>query len=174
MKADYDPGRHHRRSVRMSRWDYASGGYYFVTVCTHQRDCLFGSVVEGEMALSPLGRAVDTLWHRNLQRSDPAELDVMQVMPNHLHAILILTGTDEDEPAEGAPKYRSGTLGAIIGNLKGVCARRINTIRHTPGAPVWQSSYWEHVVRSERELDAVRTYIVSNPATWSDDRLYIP
>ena len=67
----------------------------------------------------------------------------------------------------GAPP---GSLGAIIGNFKSVAARRINQIRDTPGLPVWQRNYYEHVIRTERTLRAIREYVVRNPARWQMDK----
>jgi putative transposase len=69
--------------------------------------------------------------------------------------------------ASGAP---SGSLGAIIGNFKSVTARRVNQIRRTPGAPVWQRNYYEHIIRTERALTAIREYIAGNPARWRLDK----
>jgi len=57
-------------------------------------------------------------------------------------------------------------LGVIVGNFKSVTARRINRLRRTPGAPVWQRNYYEHVVRDDREMNAIRHYIADNPARW--------
>ena len=62
-----------------------------------------------------------------------------------------------------------GSLGAIVGNFKSVTARRINRIRRTPGMPVWQRNYYEHVVRNESGLNAIRQYIAGNPARWKWD-----
>ena len=62
-----------------------------------------------------------------------------------------------------------GSLGAIVGNFKSVAARRINRIRQTPGMPVWQRNYYEHVVRGERALNAIRQYMADNPARWDWD-----
>jgi putative transposase len=61
-------------------------------------------------------------------------------------------------------------VGAIVGNFKSVSARRINRLRQTPGAPVWQRNYHERVIRNERELHAVRQYVQNNPAHWAEDR----
>ena len=72
------------------------------------------------------------------------------------------------------PPYPCGppscSLGSIVGNFKSVTTRRINRIRKTPGVPVWQRSYYERVIRNERELNAVRQYIRENPARWAEDR----
>jgi hypothetical protein len=62
-----------------------------------------------------------------------------------------------------------GSLGAIVGNFKSVTARRVNRLRGAPGMPVWQRSYYEHIVRDERAMNAVQQYIVDNPARWAWD-----
>jgi REP element-mobilizing transposase RayT len=57
-------------------------------------------------------------------------------------------------------------LGAIVGNLISVTARRINRMRKTPGTTIWQRNYYERIARNERELNAIRQYIYSNPVNW--------
>jgi putative transposase len=64
----------------------------------------------------------------------------------------------------------SGFLGAVIGSFKSVTTRRVHRIRKTPGMPVWQRNYYEHIVRTERALNAIREYITDNPARWRLDR----
>jgi REP element-mobilizing transposase RayT len=61
-------------------------------------------------------------------------------------------------------------LPEIVRALKTFSARRINEMRHTPGAPVWQRNYYEHVVRNDGELLRVREYILNNPLDWENDR----
>ncbi len=65
---------------------------------------------------------------------------------------------------------KAGSLGAVVQNLKSISARQVNHLRGTPGAPVWQNGYYERIIRDERELEAIRRYIVANPAAWEDDR----
>ena len=69
----------------------------------------------------------------------------------------------------GAP---SGSLGAIVGNVKSITARRINRMKHTPGGRVWQRNYWEHIIRDERAYQCIRRYIEDNPALWAEDQLH--
>ena len=64
---------------------------------------------------------------------------------------------------------KAGSLGAIVQNLKSVSTRKINQFRKTPGSVVWQLNYYEHIVRDERELQAIRQYIADNPAAWEED-----
>ncbi|MCD6286142.1 MAG: transposase [Anaerolineae bacterium] len=175
MKSRYDPARHHRRSIRLRGWDYAGSGVYFVTVCTYRRRCLFGNVVDGEIRLNPVGRLVDGIWRHNLTKRADVSLDAVQVMPNHVHAVIVMAGADRVEMAATGQDgtIPPGSLGAVVGNLKTVCTRRVNKMRGTPGAPLWQRNYWERIVRDEEELARIRTYIVSNPGLWTEDRLHV-
>lgn len=187
----YDPERHHRRSIRLHGWDYTQPGAYFVTICTHNGECLFEDPV--------LRQVVETMWQRLPRHFPRVRLDEFVVMPNHIHGIIwivddnvgarhsrktpSLTGTipsDEatqsrEQPSGNAsplPPRRvvSGSLGAIVGNLKSLTTRRINRIRGTPRAPVWQRNYYEHIIRNEDELSRIQEYIRLNPLKWELDR----
>ena len=165
----YDPQVHHRRSVRLKGYDYASPGAYFVTLCTHERQSLLGQVNEGEMHLSAYGLTVRACWE-DLPRHYPGlELDAFVVMPTHVHAILVLTQTGEEGRAAAAPSARY-PLSEVIRGFKTYSARRINKRRDTRGNAVWQRNYYERIIRNERELEAIRAYIESNPAQWAQDR----
>jgi REP element-mobilizing transposase RayT len=67
------------------------------------------------------------------------------------------------------PAPVSGSVGAIVGGLKSSVARRINALRGTPGASVWQRNYYEHIVRDEKDWARICHYIEMNPAVWADD-----
>ncbi|MDW8215319.1 MAG: transposase [Roseiflexaceae bacterium] len=98
----YDPEKHHRRSIRLRGYDYSQPGAYFVTIVTHNRACLFGDVVNGEMQLNQYGEIVQHAWF-DLPRHYPhIRLDAFCVMPNHIHAIIIIVG-DNDDDHEHAP-----------------------------------------------------------------------
>jgi putative transposase len=88
----YDPARHHRRSIRLAQYDYSLAGAYFVTVCAHERNCLFGDVVDADMLLNDAGRLVQTAWDELPGRFPGVELDGFMIMPNHVHGIVILGG----------------------------------------------------------------------------------
>jgi hypothetical protein len=87
----YNPDKHHRKSIRLKGYDYASPGAYFITLCTHQRQCLFGAVVDGEMQLNAVGQMANACWQRLPSSFPHLVLDALIVMPNHVHGILILT-----------------------------------------------------------------------------------
>jgi REP element-mobilizing transposase RayT len=168
---------YHRRSIRLQGYDYTQSGAYFVTLCTHQRDCLFATIsVDGELILNDVGRIVEEEWCRSAEIRKEIELDTFAVMPNHLHGIVVIsradvvgaTGRSPLPPVRPGPASHS--LGALIAGFKSATTKRINLLRKTPGQPVWQRNYYEHIVRNERDLNAIRIYIENNPMNWALDR----
>ena len=81
----FDPKIHHRRSIRLQGYNYTRAGAYFVTIVTHQRACLFGDVVNGDMQLSDHGQIADECWRAIPDHFPFVELGVHVVMPNHAH-----------------------------------------------------------------------------------------
>ena len=178
---NYDPARHHRRSIRLPAYDYAQRGAYFVTVCTQNRECAFGEVVDGEMVLNEPGRMVETAWRELPQHYPGDEVDTLVVMPNHVHGIIMLVGAGPracpDNPGRSRGVAPTGTMSLpdVVHRFKSLTTARY---RHGvlqdrwlpfPGR-LWQRNYYEHVIRNEEELDRVRQYIVDNPLQWAEDR----
>jgi len=181
----YNPDVHHRRSIRLQGYDYSRSGGYFVTICTENRECLFGDVIDGEMALNDAGRIAADEWTKTALIRDEIQLDEWVVMPNHFHGIVWIThGTVRhcrgDRPVApttirpvaptAGPQPRS--LGAMIAGFKSAVTKRINELRQTAGAKLWQRNYYEHIVRNENELNRIRQYIIDNPKNWKSDRNY--
>ena len=166
---NYDPDKHHRRSIRLRGYDYEQAGAYFTTICIHDRRSMFGEVEHEQMRLNPYGHIVTECWCDLVKHYPNVELDAFVVMPNHVHGIIVLT--DDDNVGAGlkpAPTGRHG-LPEIVRAFKTFSARRINQMRNTPGVPVWQRNYYEHVIRNEEDLEDIRQYIVGNPAQWPED-----
>jgi len=170
----YDPARHHRRSIRLRAYDYSQAGAYFVTICAQNRQCLFGEVADGEMRLNDAGRMVHDVWNDLPRHYAGVELDAFVVMPNHVHAIVIIVGAG----LKPAPTVRAGLkpaptkhgLPEIVRGFKTFSSRRINEMRQTSGVAVWQRNYYEHIVRDEESLNRIREYVVNNPLRWEWDR----
>ena len=106
----FDPDIHHRQSIRLRGYDYASVGAYFITVCTRNRESLFGEVLDGEMQLNDAGWIVRQVWEELPQRFPSIALDACVVMPNHVHGIVIVgaqfiapnvSGVDHSHPVAG-------------------------------------------------------------------------
>lgn len=176
----YDPDRHHRRSIRLRGYDYALAGGYFVTICTYGRECLLGTLLDGRMILSKYGSAVEDCWNDLPRHYGHVVLDEMVIMPNHIHGIIILTPPDvatspvgagfKPAPTESAlaDGERHG-LSEIVRALKTYSSRRINELRLTHGAAVWQRGFYDRIIRNDRELQAIRRYIRSNADHWAED-----
>jgi len=172
----YDPN-HRRRSIRLPEYDYTQPGAYFVTICTHRHACLFGDVVDSIVHLSAWGKIADQCWRDIPDHFDHVVLDEWVVMPNHIHGILlfhpIVGATHASPPQTDVPRGPiPGSLGAVVGSFKSAVTKRVNEMRGTPGTPLWQRNYYEHVIRNERTLNAIRQYIADNPARWALDRYH--
>ncbi len=165
----------HRRSIRLNGYDYSGAGAYFVTICTRDRECLFGDVVNGEVRLNDLGSMVEQEWLQTPGLRPQVELDAYVVMPNHFHAILLIEdsrrGVLQYAPTnnKGALRSPSQTVGAMVRGFKSSATKRINEIRKTPALPVWQRNYYEHIIRDKGDLNKIREYIIHNPTQWAQD-----
>ena len=157
-----------RRPIRLQGYDYSRAGAYFVTVCTHDRLCLFGEIADRRMALNDAGRMVQQVWDDLPNHYSHVELDECVVMPNHVHGIVVIVGAGL-KPAPTKPTKRHG-LPEIVRALKAFSARRINEMRGMPGGKIWQRGYYEHIIRNDDELNRIREYIANNPMKWEMDR----
>lgn len=97
---NYDPEKHHRRSIRLKGYDYTRPGAYFVTMCTENRKCLFGKISDETMQLNKFGTMIHTCWNNIPKHFVHVRLDACVVMPNHIHGIIIITGTDIERRGE--------------------------------------------------------------------------
>ena len=193
----YDSAIHHRRSIRLRGHDYAQDGFYFVTICCHQRQPLFGEIAEGKMMLNAAGGIVNTVWRELPNHYPGITLGEYVVMPNHFHGIIHIVGAQFIAPEfstthqgvikQGALKQgtlkqgtlkqgamnRAPTVGNIIRAFKARCTYAINTINESAGAPIWQRNYYEHVIRNEESYLKIAEYIQTNPLRWQNDRYYL-
>ncbi len=179
MTAVFDPDKHHRRSIRLPGYDYSRSGAYFVTICAQDRACLFGDIADGVMRLNDAGRVVADSWQWLESQYDYVELDEFVIMPNHVHGVIVIVGAGLPRPyiasgaetktgAETAPLR--ATLGRMVAYFKYQSTKHINIMRGTPGMPVWQRNYYEHIVRNDDELNRIREYIANNPKQWEIDQ----
>lgn len=167
-------------SIRLKEYDYSWSGYYFITICTKNRENLFGKIINNKMMLSAFGQLVKRHWQQISKIQNNISLDAFIVMPNHFHGIIIIKHTTVVEtihveaihelPLRGRAKRRQMTLSKIIGKFKMNTAKQINKFRNMPGLPVWQCNYYERIVRDETELFRIREYIKNNPINWNGDR----
>ncbi len=168
----YDPARHHRRSIRLKGYDYTTAGAYYITMVCHNREHLFGKIVNGEMRLNAYGELVRFTWDDLVHHIPNIELDAFVIMPNHVHGIIVIVGTASVVGAGSEPapsEHKPYAISEIVRQFKTFSARRINDLRGTRSTSVWQRNYYEHIVRDQRDLERIREYIFNNPLNWESD-----
>jgi putative transposase len=174
----YDPQKHHRRSIRLRGYDYTTPGAYFITLCTYQRQHLFGAVVDGTMQLNSYGKIVAEEWLCSATIRQEIALDGWIVMPNHFHGIVIIQSVTPSSESmlnliQVVEKQRKPkSLATLVAGFKMAVTTRINCERQSPGTPVWQRNYYECIIRDQSALERIRQYISSNPLHWKTDQLH--
>ena len=175
----FDPERLHRRSIRLKGYDYSQPGAYFITICTQDRACLFGEVVDGEMRLNDAGQMVQDVWDELPAFYPSVQTDAFIVMPNHIHGIIILVGADPcvcpdeiGQPQMIAPRL---SLPDVVHRFKTMTTKRyIDGVKKFGWTPfrrrLWQRNYYEHIIRNDHALQRIREYIWTNPLRWHLDR----
>lgn len=156
----YDPDFDRRQSIRLNGYDYSTSGAYFITICTYEREHLFGDIANETMQFNIFGNIAQYHWQHLSQHHSNIIIDESIVMPNHLHGIIIL------ESSTGSTK----SISEIIRGFKTFSVKAINKERGLRGVPVWQRNYYDRIIRNELELDRVRQYIINNPHNWDIDK----
>jgi len=183
-------------SARLQGYDYGAHGSYFVTICTKNRECYFGNIVETHNCASHdttthpsvethnfvetgncpslrptiIGQTAIDYWSEIPKHFPFVELDEFVIMPNHLHGILFLNRPEKTDWQPNQFGVQSQNLGAIIRAFKSTTKRfaNQNNIEFE-----WQSRYHDRIIRNEKELNAIRRYIVDNPRKWEKDGLNV-
>jgi putative transposase len=163
-----DRGVHHRRSIRLRGYDYAYFGAYFVTLCIQDRVSLLGTRDGAVFLPTAAGEMVQRCWACSGEHYPAVNAGICSVMPNHLHGIVLLLG--QEDAAE-----RVTPLGDVIKRFKAITTRLYAAGVVEQGWPpfngrLWQRNYYEHIIRSDREMWAIEGYIANNPAQWAVDR----
>jgi len=178
-----------RKHIRLKRWDYATAGGYYITICTHGKRKLFWTDQSCKYdvgancvrpPLSALGNIVANEIGKLSGVYDTMSVDKYVVMPNHLHIILVLGqgtgGRPQVAPTDGnggrpqvAPTEGLGTptVSRIVKQFKGSVSKQI-------GSPIWQRSFYDHIIRDEADYLRIWEYIDTNPLKWEEDEYYRP
>jgi putative transposase len=188
----YNPKIHHRRSIRLQGYDYSQAGAYFITICCDKKVCRFGEIVGAEftpaqnagaqMSLNEYGEIAYNEWGKLAERFPNFELDVFQIMPNHIHGIIVLNDSVAlQQNHSGQPQGIAPTVSDIVGAYKSLVANEcLKTWKSKWGdvdtvpmmGKLWQRNYYEHIIRDEQSYQRISEYIVNNPAKWLDDKFY--
>ena len=172
-----------RKSTRLQHYDYSQAGYYFVTICTQHRKELFGEIADGQMVANLAGEMVVKTWNELPKFYHGIEMDQFQIMPNHVHGIIVIVGDGPravpHEPGalpDGQPQGVVPTLSLsnVVHRFKTLTTKLYIEDVHKNGwkpfnAKLWQRSFYDHIIRDEQSLNDVREYIQNNPLDWEFD-----
>lgn len=192
-----------RKSIRLPRYNYSNAGWYFVTICTENRECLFGNIVYdivgahhdapdphhnasdwqnngcAKMGLNQCGQIVKNIWE-TLPKRFPVILDEYQIMPNHVHGMIVIKSqlraireserAIRESPLQNQSPQKRSLLSQIIGYFKMNSTKQIRQLKNSKCFPVWQRNFYEYIIRDENELKKIREYIIKNPLLWNRDR----
>lgn len=169
----------HRCSIRLKGYNYSQSGAYFITICTHNRKCLFGHIDNGIIILNDAGKMVEKWCFELENKFHDIQCIEHIVMPNHIHFIIQNVGADLRVCPESIElgEHTGSPLPRIIQWLKTMSTNEyIRNVKINHWLPFtgkfWQRNYYEHIVRSENELNRIRQYIIDNPANWMVDENY--
>lgn len=186
MNTEYFEGKKGRKSTRLPHWNYVENGWYFVTMCTSNRENFFGNISQGKMQLSNIGKIAQKFWQDipiHPKKKD-VYLDRYVIMPNHLHGIIIIDSSTKESKSievnsdvskeydlsrtmsEISPK--AGSLSVIIRSYKSAVTNWCNSNNYSSFG--WQKRFYEKIIRDDESLENIRKYIINNPIKWENHR----
>ena len=147
-----------RKHIRLTEYNYAEEGYYFITVCTNNHECLLSKIelCRGEHCspvLTSAGKIVEKYLKSMEKIYTNIKIDEYIIMPNHIHILLIIH------------KGQLHSISKIMQQFKGKITKEL---QHT----IWQKSFYEHIIRNEKEYLKIKEYIIHNPTNWAKDMYY--
>ena len=173
---------------RLKGHDYSKGSRYFITICTQGKAIWFGNILNQQMILSETGQIAKKLWQDLPEHFSFVSLDEYVIMPDHVHGIIIINPCADDyvetlhatslrqqrkqpQPTPQPPKNafmasispKPGSLASVIRSYKSAVAKIVHLT--IPGFS-WQPRYYDHLIRSDNELERIRKYIIDNPINW--------
>ena len=157
-----------RKRTRLDKYDYSSNGLYFLTLCTKDRQKLLGEIVRDgahdvpKVELSDYGRIVEK-YILSSNKIENVTVDKYVIMPNHIHMLVFVDDLQKTNPEKPAV---NATIPLLVSALKRFCNAEI-------GKNIFQRSYYDHIVRNEKDFQRIWSYIENNPQKWSFDRYYL-
>ena len=188
----FDPQKHHRRSIRLKGYDYSKEGYYFITICCEDKAKIFGEIIDGQMILNDFGRIANEEWLNTAKIRQNCKLHAHIIMPDHIHGIIEILFSENPNNQIRAFKSPSHTIGAFIRGFKIATIKRIKDfillgsvtgeLQFAPTriAPtgiikklnykIWQRNYYEIIIRDELAYLNIARYIRNNPSNYKTKR----
>ncbi len=188
-------------STRLRNWNYASNGHYFITICTKNRKCFFGKILDNKMILSEIGKFAYKYWQEIPNHFPFAQLDKFVIMPNHVHGIILIKNDDNHFHRDAINRVSttktnvitqnknyipgiSGIHGGITGKNNPMFYKSISKIirwykgrctfeiNHIASHFQWQPRFYDHVIQNKQDLNRIQQYIQNNPRKWRNDGFY--
>ena len=173
----------YRKHIRLRGWDYRNPGLYFITICTKNREHLFGEIRNGVMGLTEPGCLAWEYWYSLPDHHPNAAPDAFIVMPDHIHGILGILPQHRRDVAGNIPadvahetdnfnrmsaiSPKSGSVSTIIRSFKSAITRWSRQNGYPDFA--WQSRFYDHIIRDDRSYRNICRYILDNPVMWNGD-----
>ncbi len=157
-----------RKHPRLKRFDYSLNARYFITICTYQKKHLLCKIRVGrglapaETILSDVGKIIEQNLLDLSNRFSYLTVEHYVIMPNHIHAILTLNA-----PAGASPRPTIMDIVCAFKSLSTRDCKRLGNIQK-----LWQTSFYDHIIRNEDDYRNTWRYISNNPAHWAEDPYY--
>ena len=142
-----------RKKLRLECYNYSKQGMYFITICIKSRAKILGKINNNQIELTKQGTIVQHHIEHIPQKYTNIKIDEYIIMPNHIHIIISMCSTNDAH------------LSRIIKQYKGSVTKQI-------GYSIWQKSYYEHVIRNEKEYYKIKEYIQNNIVNWKHDKYF--
>lgn len=142
-----------RKNPRLKDFDYTLGGYYFITICTKNKAHYFGEIMNEEMKINDIGKLAYNCIEKIEEIYKTVKIDKFVVMPNHIHMIMIIN------------KETENSIYRVIKQYKEYITKQIKE-------SIWQKSYYDHIIRNEKDYLRIWQYIDENILKWSLDKYY--
>ena len=165
----HDNNRNQRKHLRLKSYDYSDSGGYFVTICTQNRRCVLSRIAKqgispAEIHLTEYGRIAESQLSMIPKRFPTVRVDTYAIMPNHIHALLHFTNSIQTD--------KGPTLMDVLGAYKSLTTKACNEAGFF--GKLFQTSFYEHIIRDQNDYEEKFNYIVNNPERWADDDYYCP
>ena len=146
-----------RKRIRLEDYDYSQNGAYFATICTLDRKPVLSTISgDGIPLLKPIGKIAEEFIQQISRKYPEVTVERYVIMPDHIHMLLRIDGTG----------YPSPTIGNVVGWVKYQVTKQCNLLLNTPGGKLFQRSYYDHVIRNQKDYDEIWQYIENNPRKW--------
>lgn len=160
-----------RKPTRLKEYDYSTPGAYFITICSHNRKCIFSEIKNNDFNLNDNKLNKCGICVKQVIEKIPDRFNICipnyVIMPNHIHFIAIINENSEKRAIRESPLHHNRSLiDKLVGFLKMNVSKKINS---SYKASVWQRSYHDHIIRNENEYKKISEYIDTNVLRWEYD-----